>query len=1476
MVKPEILTRQVDLSDLRAALLASAAVAALFLAAAPPAEARPDRCTYNSPTEVTCSGDQSQGVIYGFYVAKVTVQDLVKDIDAPIFAGGVVVINQMQPTVEIDAALAPYRIITTGDDQPGIYAQGIYNVKITSVGDIATSGRNSEAIRGRGQLGRTDIDSQGNLSTTGDNAYGILAYGYTGVSVVSYGSISTAGAGSHAIYAFNQRQSIAITIDSTGDLTTNGNASSGVRVNSAGSADVKSNGSITTMGTGSFGMRIDAATGPASAYNKGDITTHGDSAPGISVHAAQDATVRIIGNIVTGGTNSHGVVARSYNADVSITSSGNIETLGGSAHGIDATADHGAVSIVNHAGIQTSGVDAVAIAANAATSANATNTGDITTSGDLGRAISVTGGSSATVENHGKLSTNGTYADGIYAASSGGSVSVYSSSDIDIGGEFAHGINAQSSGGGIEVTNTGAITTHGTAADAILALSMSTSGAVQIANSAALLETTGERANAINAYGNGDIAITSSGKIATAGIDGRGITARSEHGAVTVQNDSSIVTGGASGGYGILVYGQLGGRVTSTGDITVAGRAAYGIRAESSVGDAAIANSGRIATHGDTAPAIAARVRNDGNATVDNAGVIATDGQQSSGIIARSPRGNAEIVNSADVSTLGNAAAGLVALSTFGDVAIDSNGDVETTGTAADGVHAEVMADGALGVKTTGMIGTIGDRSDGIDAIGRGGGATLDNGAAISTTGTYASGIELRVFGDGMAAITSHADITTRGAYSAGIRAAAYDGASLTVANVGDIATAGSAAPGIWIGSFGSGNVALSSIGDVTVAGNGGHLHGYGLAAVALAGDSEVASVGNVLVAGDHVTGIAASGVNAGARSEGNVTVLGDFSIGVLASASNSAAGTGAGAAKLASAGDVAATGVDSTGLYARSLSGAAEITVSSGVVTGGSGSGAGVDVFAASGATIENHGTIRSVNDRAIFNGTGSGPLAVDNFGTVIGFVDLNDGADDFNNRGQFLARGDSDFGAGRDSFTNAGTLRLADGVNLASFRALETFSNGPSGVITMINGKAGDRLSFPALTNFHGGGVVGVDAALAGTGSPADLLTVSGVVSGTTAVVVNNVARSPGVRGAEDIFIIDQGSRPKGDEFRLAGGPINVGFLFYDLRPDDDGSTRWELYETGLDQARVDSLGAVVTGLQNVWHAGVNAWHQRMGDLVSLASAAAETPGAASAPALRGGVWMRGFGEDAGYDPDSSADFHQDVAGAQGGIDGVAAGPLGGDSVIAGLLGGYVQSGLTLDHAPDEAVYEGGAAGGYLAYLNSGFHADLLLKADLVTVTYQQGGLSEDFAARSLGGSIELGYKYDLGRGYYLNPLAQLAYVSGDIDDGWLGVAPVSFADGSSLRSRAGLRAGFLGEAAGAAVEPYVEAHILHEFAGSNRGFVYGSASTSNALDSWGLVGGGIQVTAARFTAFVNLQALVGAEIDGLAGQGGIRWSF
>ena len=214
----------------------------------------------------------------------------------------------------------------------------------------------------------------------------------------------------------------------------------------------------------------------------------------------------------------------------------------------------------------------------------------------------------------------------------------------------------------------------------------------------------------------------------------------------------------------------------------------------------------------------------------------------------------------------------------------------------------------------------------------------------------------------------------------------------------------------------------------------------------------------------------------------------------------------------------------------------------------------------------------------------------------------------------------------------------------------------------------------------------------------------------------------------------------------------------------------------------------------------------------------------------------------------------------------------------MIAGVLGAYIHSDLDTEHITDRVVYEGGSIGGYLAYLNGGFHADLLVKADLLTLTYQQRALAGDFDARSIGGSLELGYRFEIGNGFYLNPLGQLAYVASDIDHGMLAdTIPLSFTNGDSLRSRAGLRAGYRVALADAMmIEPYLDAHFLHEFAGSNRGTAFGYLGARNELDSWGTVGGGIQVTAAQFTAFANLQSFIGGEIDGFAGQGGVRWSF
>ena len=410
-----------------------------------------------------------------------------------------------------------------------------------------------------------------------------------------------------------------------------------------------------------------------------------------------------------------------------------------------------------------------------------------------------------------------------------------------------------------------------------------------------------------------------------------------------------------------------------------------------------------------------------------------------------------------------------------------------TSGRPARGSHGiDAAAGSGAVVESAGNVRVDGSRADGVHVHTQSGDARVVSAGDLAAIGDYSNAIHLDAHTDGVATIQSVGRLSARGSEARGIDGRVYDRAVLNVDSRGDIAVEGMA--GILLTAFGDGGVTLSSAGNVTVAGEGAD----GIAVASQAGNVAVTSGGNIAVRGSLATGISAAGVNAGIHSRGDITLDGSAAVGIMASAT----GPVAGVAAVESARDVTMTGVGATGLYARSLLGAAGITITSGTVTGGSGDGFAVGLAAAAQGTIENRGTLQALSGRAIVNADGGGPLTVANLGTVIGFVNLNDGEDDFDNRGRFAARGNSDFGTGLDAMVNSGTLRVGDanGTEDAAFLGLESFTNGPSGVITMINGRAGDRLRFPALDNFNGGGVLEVDAVLAGTGSPADLLTLSG----------------------------------------------------------------------------------------------------------------------------------------------------------------------------------------------------------------------------------------------------------------------------------------------------------------------------------------------------------------------------------------------
>ena len=265
------------LTQFRGALLASAAVAALCLTPARPAQA--DCSFLRASQEIICTGDVSGGAdfwrlpggskIFSDYT-KLTVRDVAGDITPAPGQRGVAFDQINVVPVEVDSDVTPFRIVTTGDDAPGVYGFSLFDVTVRNTGDIVTGGQRSDAIVSNTYLGTARVVNTGNLSTAGDDSNGIFAassaYG-TGVSVVSQGDITTLGARSSAIRAVLPANQFGVTypynvvVATQGNLVTGGDDAHGIYARSTGSADVSSKGAITTAGARSYGMWVYAEGG---------------------------------------------------------------------------------------------------------------------------------------------------------------------------------------------------------------------------------------------------------------------------------------------------------------------------------------------------------------------------------------------------------------------------------------------------------------------------------------------------------------------------------------------------------------------------------------------------------------------------------------------------------------------------------------------------------------------------------------------------------------------------------------------------------------------------------------------------------------------------------------------------------------------------------------------------------------------------------------------------------------------------------------------------------------------------------------------------------------------------------------------------------------------------------------------------------------------------------------------------------------
>lgn len=180
-------------------------------------------------------------------------------------------------------------------------------------------------------------------------------------------------------------------------------------------------------------------------------------------------------------------------------------------------------------------------------------------------------------------------------------------------------------------------------------------------------------------------------------------------------------------------------------------------------------------------------------------------------------------------------------------------------------------------------------------------------------------------------------------------------------------------------------------------------------------GNSDNSSVSAVYVSGGSVTVVGTGGV--GARSLTN--------------------GTGSAVFRGSGTGTVSASGLDAMGVQVEATQSSAsyEVALSNSVsISGGSGNGAAIytkSVSGSSGSIVVGAGTTvdGSNGQAAILDGAGD--TTVTNAGTVLGAIDLGDGADIFNFRSTGSVSGVIDGGAGEDTLRLMAALDLNNGDN-------------------------------------------------------------------------------------------------------------------------------------------------------------------------------------------------------------------------------------------------------------------------------------------------------------------------------------------------------------------------------------------------------------------------------------------------------------
>jgi putative surface-exposed virulence protein len=539
-------------------------------------------------------------------------------------------------------------------------------------------------------------------------------------------------------------------------------------------------------------------------------------------------------------------------------------------------------------------------------------------------------------------------------------------------------------------------------------------------------------------------------------------------------------------------------------------------------------------------------------------------------------------------------------------------------------------------------------------------------------------------------------------------------------------------------------------------------------------------------------------------------------------------------------------------------------------------------------------------------------GPVEINNSGDMMGRIDLaaagsTDLPNVFNNMSadSWTFTGTSEFGGGlADEFNNTGTVHTTDPDDPefeddTIFAGLEFFNNGgpdADGTIDMQDGHTGDVTTIRPtdggdLVFFgeEGRSFVSIDAFLAGPeADTADLLVIEGQVTGRTQLNVTNLNPDGAFYNPDGVKVVEAySSSGDGSEFFL-DGPVKAGFFDYGLFFEQNGTDDWYLRSDVNGDG--EALASIQTGMTTLFHDSTGTWNQRTTELRdAFTGSVVATHGSVSLPPTSGpghGSWLVAFGGSR----DRSATFtslidtydtsyRQGLLGVIGGLDTRL--DTGRDDVLlAGLMGGYIGSTISFPSESSIGSMRGGSVGAYLTYMNGGLFADLLVKADFLTIRHTADGATATTNGRAIGAIADVGYRMNGGEAF-VEPLATLAYVNTTTGAFTLLGTDVSFPDGNSLLGRLGVRVGAGGVAdATHRVETYLTASVWNEFLGGDTATIVGLGGdpvtvTNDGIGLYFEVGAGVEVASLTngVSGFLRGDFQFGDSIRGGSGRGGVR---